>query len=1553
MRRTALILAIFGVITIAAGGAWLYVKRSRSQRLLTRCEVALQAGQFTKAANLAEEYIGTDPDDWNGYHLLAQARVRLGQHAEARDSLQKAKTIAPGVTTIRLLLADTYITPAERILDPLNRPNIPDTTSALEELEKAHSELLEIDPPGGLKGIVVLEAIGMNEQRISRGWYTLARLHQLEAQTSAAAGADDLHQQHTQQFDRALDKAQDIESRAFLTLLDCLRQLRKLPELRAKNPPHELVETLNSASRSLGVLSARHDDRSAVLQSTLEGIEDLVPVAATTVAMNNLARCRIHNPEAIPQSQQHTMELMDRLLDILPSDHPDINGVKLPRSELAMAVGDLALAQKLIEEVLADEPGNRKAQVLEGNLLLRQGQVMEAHRRLFLVKTQHPNWAEAQYAYAQAAQSAGKPAMAREAMQAVVALHPTHVHARQYLVDLYINEGLNDQAFEEAAGLYRHLNEPDPQALLLYVHAARHSGRDNLARMELQNATEHARHEPALAMAIAEGYAMLGDGEACVQATQEALRQTPDNPDAQLAAAKALLLAGRIDDAELILAIQVARHPDHAGLAFELGKVYHMTGRRLAAIEQYRTAMNIDPSSPAARMALARALFENGDLEYSKTLLETFDETDSGANVLRLQIKILQGEPVGVDHAILVAGASSDSVIDVAMAFFVNGEMDKCIEVCLAEAKRSPHDRHIRAMLGHAYAIAGKVDLCVEQWAHIISSDPTQLSNYLSLANVLAKTQSIEQVRKTIGQIPSRDPRMVELASAWLLTRSGDFAQAADIYQRVQAQMADAPDDRNHTSLMLAYCLAREGKHDLALNELDQLISHRDSAGRALEAKAQLLIMMDNSSAAMEAVSQLHALARDMRSAEYLERAAILYFRLDRLDLAIGICQELIQAMPNDDRPYIVQADLLTASARRQEAISLYQTAIALRPKRLSNHLALARLMDAQFMPMEALETLDNLKNMSRLARSIALFERASMLARWGLFELAIADLEDSSTVDNTRNAEIQLRLAQCHANLGRRDKAREYLRSIPPNAPQYAQAQQLVASLEEDPDKRLAVLESAMNHPAAGPALLSQRMGELMNARKHAHAADEFVAYRQSHAKDIALPTPVIIQAIEAFAVSGDITAARTLADEISISRNLGQWRTLSTLLQIAEDPRGAIAVVAKPHTADLANALCGICIGAMTGDENVSGKYLSRLTELENSFAQSTNEHVTVQIGIERVQIGQGPGGAIVIKQPIAVQSSYRILASLCAGDVPMAQSELARFKGSVGVPHEVALTLVNNFEGDRDRPNLARLLMATMATDLDAPGLARVLIGEMIDDHCIGPWSAALLMRISEDQSTCDNVLKSQHNPDGVLATLVKASQMKLAGRFEEAADLYRVAAEAEPQNYAIMLSHALSAETVGRYDEALDAYLRVHQAVSHPIAANNAAYLISLLHPDDHVKLNQARILANSAIAAAPGISHFRDTRGWIAYLLGDVDTARRELRMALRHAPASPEVHYHLALAESKGPNAQLAKWHLSAAVALEQRIVTGEHLPDRGAMRAIELARTALDEQLQ
>jgi Flp pilus assembly protein TadD len=99
---------------------------------------------------------------------------------------------------------------------------------------------------------------------------------------------------------------------------------------------------------------------------------------------------------------------------------------------------------------------------------------------------------------------------------------------------------------------------------------------------------------------------------------------------------------------------------------------------------------------------------------------------------------------------------------------------------------------------------------------------------------------------------------------------------------------------------------------------------------------------------------------------------------------------------------------------------------------------------------------------------------------------------------------------------------------------------------------------------------------------------------------------------------------------------------------------------------------------------------------------------------------------------------------------------------------------------------------------------------------------------------------------------------------------------------------------------------------------PIAANNLAYLMV----DTGQNLDVALSLAQVARRGMPSSPNTADTLAWIYYQKGNFASARDLLEDAVKTAPNSASIHYHLGMTYTKLSNNSEAMTHLKKAVAL-------------------------------
>jgi uncharacterized protein (TIGR02996 family) len=224
--------------------------------------------------------------------------------------------------------------------------------------------------------------------------------------------------------------------------------------------------------------------------------------------------------------------------------------------------------------------------------------------------------------------------------------------------------------------------------------------------------------------------------------------------------------------------------------------------------------------------------------------------------------------------------------------------------------------------------------------------------------------------------------------------------------------------------------------------------------------------------------------------------------------------------------------------------------------------------------------------------------------------------------------------------------------------------------------------------------------------------------------------------------------------------------------------------------------------------------------------------------------------------------------------------------------------------------------------------------------------------------------------QKYPDNMLARSLKGDVLTAQGQYDQAVQIYQQAIDHSPHLWSLYrglafsqiagkrddaaiealskgidqnpdagelrLDLALLYERLKRPDDAIGVYeAMLKHAPDSLTAANNLAMLL-VNYKQDSASLTRAQQLA--AQLEKTKSTSFIDTRGWVAYKSGNYRDAVTLLTQAADKAPQSPELQYHLGMAQWKSADVTGAQRSLQAAIA------AGKPFP------GIDEARSALDQ---
>jgi len=1515
MRRIVLVLIIVAVLgAMAVGGYW-YLRRNSGEKRLARAQLALQAQKYDRAADLARSYVTDNPNDWRGYYVQARAHTALGRYEQARRLLDDAAEVAPDRTEIVLLRADTFAHPAREVLWSED-PDLPTDSlrAAIEQLREARDILQNASSPETGPTTELAEALGLMLTDLGAAQTHLAYRLKQEAETADDAGAKDQAEAKRQAADEALALAEEHGKHATGLLLDVVTKAAKAKKPSTVSP---------RAAEALVRLCIQRDDADALkaARETLMAMDDPPPLAATMLIGNDLGPLgEISATEADHEKMEAASDRLDAILKRHP-DHPDILQTRLARARLALRLNDLETAASLCDTILADLPRQRDARLIRALVTMESGKVGEAEKDLFALKTDFPHWPPAHYAYGQAAMRTQKKELAREALRRVTELYPDHAGARALLAQSLLDDGFAEAALTEAQAL-RGAHPDDPTGLRLLVSSAVAADQPGLALNALKAAEKDYPDHLAMQAAVADGYTHLGKTEQAAEAAERVAASEPQTLRDRLEVAQALLRLGKRAEAEAALLKIVQANPRSPGAHYLLGSVFFDTGRTMQATEHFQAAVDLVPQRTAYRLALARALLRANLIDDAGEQVEAVlarDPSNADAALLANQVHALRGESPDLE-GLLETGLTGRTGRALALAYLIRGAPEKAAEVCQNLLQDSPDDVDVRWLLGRAYLAMDDPDACLAQWTAALKAQPDELRFYQHLATVLARDKTVAEIETALAAIPGAREDLTHIASASLLQQRQQHEAAAETYARV----ADNPDTeeglRTAARLQKGRCLAEAGHPDLAILEFDRVSHDSPLYVQARLSKAAILAATNRPDEADAVLTELHQAAVTDGKWTTLRRVGALHLRMNQPEQALAVADDAATLAPTNPEPLLLRAAALSRLGRTDETIQCYRNAVALQPGNLALHLHLIEALDGATRRRDALNALAELAEQGQTGRALSLFQRGAMLSRWGLQKQAVAALTELADSEMVTTPQVRLTLGRALAALGQRKKARNQLAAIPPYAPQYVQARQTLAELAETDEAKLAILRQAEKEKPSA-AIAAQRINILLRAGRPADAVAAFRRHMDTLTEDAVPSANVATAGLLALLEAGDQAAAANFAARVAHGARDTRWRHLAALLAIQTDPTNARTLLPPPEQAGLYDALLGVCLAARTGGD-VSA-WADRVDRIHEQATQ------------------QQPAGAVPLR--------YRVLTALASGDAKAAETCLADVGDQELVAPAVMRELVAAAPSDpAAKSEPATLLASTIAADVGLNEPSRQWAMEALRRRPASQWAATLAARGVEDAARLRAIADTLTPDDCVTARFLDMAILRLEGRFAKAADAARALAEDHPDHPELLMSQATATEQSGRLQDALTLYQRVWEKSRNPVAANNAAYLVSVLHPQDPKRLEQALAWAEAAIDAAPTVGAFRDTCGWIAYLLGRNEEACRQLRRAVKGSPGSPEIHYHLGLAERKAGDAQLAEWHLQAAIDLAQAMESEDRELPEGVAEAMRSARSAL-----
>lgn len=470
-----------------------------------------------------------------------------------------------------------------------------------------------------------------------------------------------------------------------------------------------------------------------------------------------------------------------------------------------------------------------------------------------------------------------------------------------------------------------------PRSLEALVGVLRENGLRERAEQVLRDvlALEPGNHE--IRFALADLIASAGRLDEALPLLWEVVENDDGGSGHRAAAANmlvaAMFRAGR--DEELLAE---AGRRGGAGAAYVLGRAHTRTRDFEAAMRAYRSAIEARPDDAESRRLLARLLADSGRFHDA---LEQYSQL-----------------------AIAIPGEGRRQFREVARLHLELYDLDAAIEVWERAMRDNPDNAAVFVEVGREFLEIQRVPEALEAFRQAARLKPRDVDIQLRLAHALSQTGQYEEAEKQLLAVAAEavDPRDRSLARQRLFQLYGEQGVLDERTDALAAAVAENPYEVQSAQL-LADLLMRAGDYVRGLDHVERALQTQPHDRELLARQAELLESLEEWERARgvhEALlkqpdadrdTHLSGVARTLfelgRSEEARswvvqirdqERAGSLLKRYEMYDEAIAYHERLIAREPSNLRAYTALAEALHQRGRNDQAVTVLERALNLRP---------------------------------------------------------------------------------------------------------------------------------------------------------------------------------------------------------------------------------------------------------------------------------------------------------------------------------------------------------------------------------------------------------------------------------------------------------------------------------------------------------------------------------------------------------------------------------------------------------------------------------------------
>ena len=735
--------SIFTVSLLACGGA-----EERKTKYLEKSKVYLSDKNYDKAKVEIKNVLQIDPKSAEAYFLMGQIEEKNKELGKALGNYKKAIELEPAYTEAKIKLAKIYVIAGTAEYIKLASELLNETIKSQANNPEVNVILATIDYKLGEreKAISALEKVVAKHRSSVEGISLLATFYLINKESEKAVKL---------LSEGAANNLKNIPLRISLAKLliktsDYTKAEKYIKEaLSIESERYELQVMLSVLYSS----SDQKDKAEAVLRKAIKQddndpkrylvlVEFLSSKVSVEEAEKELKAAIKNKPElyALKFSQitfyqkiGKTEEAKNTLKQIIAEKPYDVEGVRarVDLANLLLKEGDINGAEKYINNVLEEYPGNNEALLVASKLAINNLDAISAINSLRTVVKNSPKNAEASLLLAQAHELNNESSLAERELKKSLEANPinvqVHINYARYLgLKGRVDEAIN--VVDKALAYFK--DSYELMELKLKILVSQNKKSETLALLDLMEQTNADR--PEVNLMKGKYYLAKQDTKKAIEQFEKAYQKSRDKyPPLQLIV-KSFIANGEVDKALKYLQQIIDEKPDNAIAHLLLGHIYLRQNKITQARNKYLRASKLAENWLPPYSGLATIFVQNDKIDKAIVVYQEAEKKLKNKVPAQLQIAALYekqknfSEAMNVYQKILSSNAANKLASNnyASLLLDYGNDSDSAQALELVKGFKNMQQPALQDTLGWAYAKTGDSAKAVEILKPIVEKSP-------------------------------------------------------------------------------------------------------------------------------------------------------------------------------------------------------------------------------------------------------------------------------------------------------------------------------------------------------------------------------------------------------------------------------------------------------------------------------------------------------------------------------------------------------------------------------------------------------------------------------------------------------------------------------------------------------------------------------------------------------------------------------------------------------------------------------------------------------------